>query len=512
MLDESRLRNKALFSKIRSADEAALLIQDHDHVGFSGFTPSGYPKMTALALAKQIRNGRRVKISIWTGASVGPEVEESLAEVHGVESRVPYYACSNKAMRDEINSGEIEYIDLHLSEFAQQVRAGFFGPVDVAVVEALGITEDGDLILGTGVGNTPTFVRMAKKIIVEVNTWIPLELEGIHDIYEPPLPPHRREFPIYHPGDRIGTTTVKCGIERIDAIVESQIPDHVRDLGEPDENTSEIADHLMNFFELEQQARRLPDTMLPIQSGVGKIANAVLKGMARSQFNNLTLYSEILQDAVLDLIRLGKVDMASGCAFTPSPHVMDMYRQNPDLYNRHLVLRPLEISNNPGVIRRLGVISLNVPIEFDIYGQANSTHILGRRMVNGIGGSGDYMRNGYLTIFTGTSTSGKSGNVSRVVPLCSHVDHTEHDTMIFITEQGIADLRNKGPRERAREIIRHCAHPDYREILFDYLKESERYSGHMPVDLARAFEMHLHLQEFGTMKDTHMGRTGKETA
>lgn len=512
MLDESRLRNRALFSKIRSADEAALLIHNHDNVGFSGFTPSGYPKMTALALAKQIKNGRNVKIHIWTGASVGPEVEEALAEVHGVESRVPYYAASNKAMKEEINTGEIEYIDLHLSEFAQQVRAGFFGPVDVAVVEALGITKEGDLILGTGVGNTPTFVRMAKRIIVEVNTWIPLELEGVHDIYEPPLPPYRREFPIYHPGDRIGTTTVRCGIDRIDAIVESHIPDHVRELGVPDENTKKIADHLMNFLELEQAAGRLPDPLLPIQSGVGKIANAVLEGMTHSRFSHISLYSEILQDAVLDLIRLGKVDTASGCAFTPSSRVMDMYRKDPDFFNRHLVLRPLEVSNNPGVIRRLGVISLNVPVEFDIYGQANSTHVLGRNMVNGIGGSGDYMRNGYLTIFTGTSTSGKGGSISRVVPMCSHVDHTEHDTMVFITEQGVADLRNKGPRARAREIITHCAHPDYRDILFTYLREAEKYGGHMPVDLAKAFDMHLHLQEFGTMKGTRMTRDTKETA
>lgn len=500
MLDENRLRNKALFAKVTDADTAARLIQDHDHVGFSGFTPSGYPKKTALALAEQIKAGRKCRISIWTGASVGPEIEEALAEVHGVESRAPYYAASNRSMRAEINTGEIRYTDIHLSEFAQQVGAGFFGSVDTAVVEALAVTEDGDLVLGTGVGNTPTFVRMAKKVIVEVNTWIPLELEGIHDIYEMPQPPLRREIPIYHPGDRIGTTVVKCGIDRISAIVESDIPDHVRNLGAPDEKTTKIAENLMNFLETEQEKGRLPPELLPFQSGVGKIANAVLTGMKNSRFHHLQLYSEILQDAVFDLIFTGKVDMASGCAFTPSPRVMEMYRKDPSLYNSHLILRPLEISNNPGVIRRLGVISLNVPVEFDIYGQANSTHIMGKNMVNGIGGSGDYMRNGYLSIFTATSSTGKDDSISRVVPMCSHVDHTEHDTMVFITEQGVADLRGLDPRQRAREIITHCAHPDYREALWEYFRRGEAQGGHMPVDLESAFSMHVGFAKKGTMK------------
>lgn len=500
MLDSTRLRNPALFAKVTSAEAAASLIRDGDHVGFSGFTPSGYPKKTALALAAQLRAGRKCRIAVWTGASVGPEIEESLAEAHGIYQRMPYYAASNAGMRAQINTGEIEYIDLHLSEFAQQIEDGFFGDVDVAVIEALAVTENGDIILGPGVGNAPTFIRHAKTIIVEVNTSIPLELEGIHDIFMPPKPPDRRAIPIYRAGDRIGTTYVPCGLDRITCIVESDIPDHVRDLRAPDAATQKIADHLMDFLETEQRAGRLPDPLLPLQSGVGAIANAVLLGLARSRFRHLQMYSEILQDAVFDLIRDGKIDMASGCAFTPSPHVWALYREDPALYNRHLVLRPLEISNNPGVIRRLGVISLNAPVEFDIYGQANSTHVLGRNMVNGIGGSGDYMRNGYLTIFTGPSTAGKHGEISRVVPMCSHVDHTEHDTMVFITEQGVADIRGLGPRQRARLIIDRCAHPDYRELLRDYVRAAERGSGHMPVDLRRAFSMHIRCMETGSMK------------
>ena len=159
------------------------------------------------------------------------------------------------------------------------------------------------------------------------------------------------------------------------------------------------------------------------------------------------MYSEILQDAVFDLIDAGKLDVASGCAFTPSPSVMDRFRGDPERYRRRVILRPLDITNHPEVIRRLGVIAVNTSLEFDIYGNANSTHVLGTQMMNGIGGSGDFMRNGALTIFTTESTA-KDDAISRIVPMCSHVDSTEHDIHVLITEWGVADLRGLAPRER----------------------------------------------------------------
>ena len=444
MLDATRLRTPCLFDKIVSADEAATLITDGMNVGVSGFTPSGYPKKTTLALAKAIKAGKKCRINIWSGASVGPEIEETLAEVGGISGRMPYYAASNKTLSRQINTGSVTYIDQHLSHFAQQIDYGFYGDVDVAIVEAAAINADGSIVLGSGVGNTPMLVKHAKKIIVEVNTSIPLTLEGMHDIYICSKPPERTEIPIYHVGDRIGSPYVSCGLDRITCIVESDIVDHVRNLSAPDDTSKKIAANLVDFLEHEQRHGRLPQQMLPLQSGVGSIANAVLMGLAESKFDNLTMYSEILQDSVFKLIKCGKVTQASGCAFTPSPTVWEMYKEDPELYRNRIVLRPLDISNNPEVIRRLGVISMNTPLEFDIYGQANSTHVMGNRMMNGIGGSGDYMRNGYLTIFSTPSTA-KGGNISSVVPMVSHADHTEHDTMVFITKQGVADIRGLSP-------------------------------------------------------------------
>lgn len=499
MLGTDRLRNPCLFNKIVDADTAARLIKDGMNVGVSGFTPSGYPKKTTMALARQIAEGRKCRINIWSGASVGPEIEEELAKVGGVSSRMPYYSAANKSMRAGINDGTIDYIDQHLSHFAQQIDYGFYGDVDVAIVEAAAINADGSIVLGSGVGNIPMLVKHAKKVIVEINTSIPLTLEGMHDIYICAKPPYRTEIPIYKVGDRIGSPYLECGIDRIDCIVESDILDHVRNLCAPDHDSIKIAENLVDFLEHEQKYGRLPQKMLPMQSGVGSIANAVLLGLEKSHFTDLEMYSEILQDSVFSLIRSGKIIKASGCAFTPSPRVWQMYKEDPELYNRSIVLRPLDISNSPEIIRRLGVISLNTPLEFDIYGQANSTHVFGSKMMNGIGGSGDYMRNGYLTIFSTPSTA-KNGTISSVVPMVTHADHTEHDTMVFITEQGVADIRGLSPVKRAKLIIEKCAHPDYQPQLWEYLERAQKCSAHMPVDLRHAFDMHLNYEMNGTMK------------
>lgn len=500
MLDNSRLRNPLLFDKVVSAERAAELICNGMNVGVSGFTPSGYPKKTTIALAKAIREGKKCRINIWSGASVGPEIEEELAAVNGIGMRMPYYAASNKSMKEGINCGKIDYLDLHLSHFAQQIDYGFYGDVDVAIIEVAAINADGSLVLGPGIGNSPMLLKHAKRVIIEVNTTIPLSIEGMHDIVVLPKPPHRREIAIYNVGDRAGSPYLACGLERIDCIVESDMLDRVRNLVEPDATSAKIADNLVELLEHEQKMGRLPQKMLPLQSGVGSIANAVLMGMEKSKFENLEMYSEILQDSVFKLIKSGKIAKASGCAFTPSPKVWELYNQDPELYKKSIILRPLDISNHPEVIRRLGVIAMNTPLEFDIYGQANSTHVMGRTMMNGIGGSGDYMRNGYLSIFSTESTA-KNGAISRIVPMVTHADHTEHDNMVFITEWGVADVRGLTPPKRARLIIEKCAHPDYRPVLTEYLERAEKHHyGHLPLDLENAFAMQLKLFKTGSMK------------
>jgi len=499
MLNSSQLRNPKLFKKIVTADEAAAFIQDGMHVGVSGFTPAGYPKAVPLALAEQVRQGRKCKINLTSGASVGPEIEEELAAVGAVARRYPYYAGAHKSMKKAINDGSIHYYDMHLSHTAQLINYGFLGEIDVVIVEAIAITEDGHLILTTGVGNTPIMVQNTKNVIVELNTSQSPELEGMHDIYIQAKPPHRTHIPIYKADDRIGTPYVECGLDKIKYIVETDISDKEVKLTPPNKKSQLIAENLIRFLKDEIKAGRIPEGLLPFQSGVGSIANAVLYGFLDSGFKDIIMYSEILQDSVFDLIDAGVLAMASGCAFTTSPNVLERFQADPEKYRKRIILRPLDITNHPEIIRRLGCIAMNTALEVDIYGHENSTHVMGSQVMNGIGGSGDFTRNGYITIFSTESTA-KDDQISRIVPMVSHVDSTEHDMQIFVTEWGVADLRGLGPRERSRVIINNCAHPKFRDQLLDYVQRAEKQvGGHEPHLLEEALSWHVNFMKNKTM-------------
>jgi succinyl-CoA:acetate CoA-transferase len=260
----------------------------------------------------------------------------------------------------------------------------------------------------------------------------------------------------------------------------------------------------MAFLQDEVAQGRLPPELLPLQSGVGNIANAVMESLNDGPFNNLQGYTEVLQDGMLAMLKSGKMAMASSTALSFSAPVMEEFLANLDFYRERIVLRPQEISNHPEVIRRLGLIAMNGMIEADLYGNVNSTHVMGTRIMNGIGGSGDFARNAYLSIFMTPSTA-KGGSISCIVPMVSHVDHTEHDVQIVVTEQGLADLRGLSPRQRSRLIIERCAHPDFRPALRDYVERSEAnakagHAGmHTPHLLEEALSWHARYEQTGKM-------------
>jgi succinyl-CoA:acetate CoA-transferase len=212
------------------------------------------------------------------------------------------------------------------------------------------------------------------------------------------------------------------------------------------------------------------------------VANAILGGLSEADFCHLNIYSEVLQDSVLDLIDAGKVDFASACSLTLSKERLPQFYADFERYRNKIVLRPQEISNHPEIIRRLGVIAINTAIEADIYGNVNSTHIGGSRIMNGIGGSGDFTRNSAISIFATPSTA-KNGTISSIVPAVSHVDHNEHSVQVIISEQGVADLRGLSPVERARAIIDNCAHPEFKPMLNAYLRQAVETSKYMHTPL-----------------------------
>ena len=486
-----------------TAEEAATYVKNGDNVGFSGFTPAGSPKAVPTAIGELAKAehaaGRPFKIGVYTGASTGDSLDGSLARANAVKFRTPYQ--SNADLKTLINSGETEYFDMHLSQLAQDLRYGFLEKVTVAVIEACDVNEQGEIILTSGVGNTPTFAHLADKIIIELNTYHPKALRGLHDIAELQDPPYRREIPIYTVKDRAGSPVLKVDPSKIVGVVETNRKDEIKGFTPVDEVTAKIGENVALFLASQLKSGRIPKEFLPIQSGVGNIANAVLGSLGTNKdIPPFTMYTEVIQDSVIGLMQSGKITFASGCSLTVAPDVSKTIDVDLVFFKPKLVLRPHEFSNNPEVVRRLGLITINTALEADIFGNINSTHVLGTKMMNGIGGSGDFTRSAYCSIFTCPSVA-KKGMISAIVPMVSHTDHNEHSVKVLITENGIADLRGKSPNQRAAAIIENCVHPDYKQLLWDYIKVAGKL--HTPHALQACMGMHVEFLRSGDMRKTN---------
>ena len=485
-----------------TAAEAAAMIKNGENLGLSGFTPAGTAKAVTRELAKiakaEHEAGREFKVGILTGASTGQSTDGVLAEERAIKYRAPY--TTNPEFRKRVNLGEIAYNDIHLSQMAQELRYGFMGEIDWAILEVCDI-EEGETTckayLPAAGGIAPTVARMAKKVILELNSFHSPEAKHLHDVYEPLDPPLRQPIPIVKVSDRIGTPYVEIDAKKIVGVVECNLPDEARAFKDSDPITDQIGHNVAQFLVNDMKRGIIPSTFLPLQSGVGSTANAILGALGHEKsVPDFNVYTEVMQDSVVNMMLEGRVKDASSCSLTVSNECLMQVYDNIDYFKKHVTLRPSEISNSPEVIRRRGVIAINTAIEVDIYGNANSTHISGTKMMNGIGGSGDFERNAYISIFTCPSTA-KNGMISSIVPFVSHQDHSEHDVNIIVTEQGVADLRGKSPIERAHLIIENCAHPDYRPLLREYLKFAKM--GQTRHCLTAAFAMHDALARKGDM-------------
>lgn len=489
-----------------TAAEAAEHFHNGDTVGLSGFTAPGTPKFIPEAIAakaeREHAEGRPFKINLLTGASTSDHVDGALSRANALNFRAPYQNVPD--LRKRINAHDCHYNDRHLSEMAQETRFGFYGKVNWAIIEAADITPDGEIILGTGVGNIPTYAKLADKIFIELNEALPKALYGMHDIYLPSDPPYRREIPIYAANDRIGSPVLKVDPKKVVGIVRTNSYDGVKAFTAPDEVSKQIGANVVSFLLSEYRKGGIPKEFLPLQSGVGNVANAVLYDLGENaEIPPFMMYTEVMQDAVLALMRKGKCKFASTCSMTFSDDTEKEFFPDMKEFADKILMRPAELSNNPEVIRRIGVISMNTALEADIFGGINSTHVLGTKMMNGVGGSGDFTRNAYISIFSCPSVT-KEGLISNIVPMVSHADHSEHSVDILITDQGIADLRAKDPEQRAHEIIENCAHPDYRPLLRDFLKLAK--GGQTPTTLQAAYAFHTAFANTGDMHNVDFSK------
>ena len=489
--------------KFVTAEEAASYVNNGDIIGFSGFTPAGCPKEVPTAIAKRAEafhaEGKEFKVGVYTGASTGDSLDGALARANAILFRTPYQ--SNKDLRSALNAERAPYFDMHLSSIAPHLRFGFMPKPNFAIIEVCDITADGELVLTTGVGISPTICNLADHIIVELNHNHPKELRGFHDIFEPLNPPHRLPLTLLKPSDRMGVQFVKVDPKKILCVVETWRDDEVAAFTPTDKITDKIGQNVANFLVGEIKSGRIPKEFLPIQSGVGNIANAVMASLGSNpDIPTFEMYTEVIQDSIITLLRNGKIRFASGCSLTITTPVLKELYKDLEFFRDKLVLRPQEMSNSPELARRLGLITINTALEADIFGNVNSTHVMGSKMMNGIGGSADFTRSAYISIFTTPSTA-KKGFISSIVPMVSHVDQKEHSVNIIITEHGVADLRGKSPIQRAEEIIENCVDPSYQQILRDYLALSGPC--HTPTDLHACYGMHTEYMKSGSMLKTN---------
>ena len=497
-------KNKMSYKYI-TAEEAASFIQNGQQIAMSGFTPAGALKVIPKALAAKAEAehaaGRPFKVSLISGASTGDSCDGVLARAKAIDFRTPYQSNADLRAGANATPNEINFVDMHLSMAPQFMNYGFMGKIDWAIVEAVDVSDNGEILLSTSVGISPTGLKLADKILIELNEYHSKALRGFHDIYETANPPMRREIPIYSAGDRCGSEVVKVDPSKIVGIVRTNLADEVKPFKPTDPITQKIGENVADFLASEMKAGRIPPEFLPIQSGVGNIANAVLGALGENpDIPQFSMYSEVLQDSVIDLIVHGHIKTASATSLTVTPEKIQEIYANPDFFRGKIILRPQEISNSPEVARRIGIISINTAIEVDLEGNVNSSHIMGKNLMNGIGGSGDFTRNAYISIYT-TPSVAKNGAISAIVPNVSHCDHTEHSVNIIATEFGVADLRCKTPMQRAEILIEKCAHPDYKELLRDYLKAVS--CGHTPQTLAKAFAFH---EAFVNEKDMRLAK------
>ncbi len=494
-----RIGYPPLREKIADIADACRLIKNGMTVALGGYTACGYPKTIAQALAARKAAGEELEIDLVTPSFTGPEIYSILGPAGILRRCTPL--IESRVMSDLANSRKVRYVEQQMSKLPRMLRSGALGSIDVLVVEALGITKGGHIIPTNSVGMLPAFLAAAKSVIVEINTAQPRELEGLHDIFLPGAPPNQRPIPLTHAGQRIGEPFMRVAPEKISYIVMANVEENAI-APKPDLDVHKrIAEHLLNFLEMES-ARNHGGRLPPLQTGFGGLTNAIVNSLAHSKFRDLEFFCGGVAQPHVKLMMEGKVKAISTGSLQMTPFVRESLRQSPELFREKLLLRNAEITNGAEAVERMGIIALSSGIEVDMYGNVNSSHVLGRKVVNGIGGGAAYAQNAELSIVLIASTA-KKGDISAIVPMVSHQDICEHDVDVLITEHGVADLRGKDDVERAEAVIASCVDASYREPLGRYLDGVIKNNcGHHPQSLTEAFSWHRRLQETGSMRET----------
>ena len=484
----------SLKNRVTSVAKATEIIVDGMTVAMSGYAMAGYPKAIPEELVRRKNEGLKLSINLITGANV-PWLDALLGGAEIISGRAPM--CQSKVLSSQVNTQKVYFVEQQMCKMPRLLRSHSFGNIDVVVVEALAVTEDG-LIPTTSVGLTKYLMEAANEIIVEINSAQPEILFGLHDVYIPKPAPATEPIPLTSCTDRIGSAFIPFDVSKIKFIVETDKPENTVSLTTCLPESRKIAENLFSFFEKEYHTKN-GGVIPPIQMGFGNIADAVADLLQTSEFNNLEFFCGGISENILELLKNGKAFGVSTAGITMNENAGKILEQIPDVHKK-LILRNGDMINNAEIIGRLGIVALNTGIEIDIYGNVNSSHIGGKSVVNGIGGGANFAQNAGLSVMLISSLS-KGGAISNIVPMVSHQDICEHDIDVVITENGYADLRGLDDLQRAEAIISNCAAEEYQHQLLDYFEASKELGGHHPQNPQMAFRWYERLQETGAMHE-----------
>lgn len=488
--------NSNLFKKYKmNVEDAANFVKDSMNIAMSGYSAAGYPKAIVRALRKRKLAGDLSNINLITGANV-PFIDEQLGDINLINKRAPMIA--HKSIRSFVNNGNIKYCEQQMNKMPRLLQANAFGKIDILIVEASGFDNEGNLIVSNSIGMINHLINHANKIIVEINIALNDKIKKLHDIYELNEFPNTQAIPLTKANQRIGTNSIKFDHNKLIAVIENEEKEISTQLFQGTQTSEKITSHLFNFLEIEY--KNLNGLLPPIQTGFGAISDSITNGFNNTKFKDINFFCGGIGEAAMNLFEKGKAISLSTGGLGLNENVERILLSNNNI-EKSIIIRNGDITNSSEIINRLSLIALNTGIEIDIYGNVNSSHVSGNRVINGIGGGANFAQNSGLSIILIPSIS-KGDAISNIVPMVSHQDICEHDVDVIISENGIADVRGLDDIDRAKKIINNCSSPQYRELLISYfLKALKDVGGHHPQMPLEAFKWHARLKETGSMKE-----------
>jgi 4-hydroxybutyrate CoA-transferase len=412
--------------KLVTAAEAVTKIKSNDRVVVGHAV--GEPSDLIDAMIANKANYENVELVHMVAMGKGEYVKEGMEE-HFYHNSIFVGAST----REAVECGRADFTPCFFHEVPKLFRNGYL-PVDVALIQISLPDEHGYCSFGVSNDYTKPAAECAKTIIAEVNRNMPRTL-----------------------GDSF------IHVSQIDYIVEASHP--LIELKPPKIGEVEKA--------IGRNCASLIEDGSTLQLGIGAIPDAVLLFLKDKK--DLGIHSEMISDGVVELVEAGVITNKKK-TLHPGKIVVTFLMGTKRLYefvndNPMVESYPVDYVNDPTVImKNYKMVSINSCVQVDLMGQICSESV-GIRQISGVGGQVDFVRGASMgkdgkSIIAMPSTAAK-GKVSKIVPILDEgaaVTTSRNDVDYVVTEYGIADLKGKTLRERAKALI-NIAHPDFREAL-----------------------------------------------